>query len=1018
MEQHQDSLNKQVTELKMAGHGAAEREMATLEVGQRIGDFSVASAEPVAEISGTAYVFSHPSGARTLWLANDDNNKSFAIAFKTPPANDTGVFHILEHSVLCGSEHFPVKEPFVNLLKTSMQTFLNALTFSDKTMYPVASTNEQDLLNLMDVYLDAVLHPAIYQRKRIFEQEGWHYEVDEKNKSLSYNGVVFNEMKGALSDPDEVLFEELNRQLFPDSAYRFESGGDPRAIPQLTYEEFLDTHARHYQLSNSYTVLYGNLNIQHVLDRIGEHFAAATDRGAGEPNTLTFQQPIVAAPTTVHMATAAENARVGLGFVLGTSEDRTRVLAVDILLDALMGSNEAPLKRAIMQANLGDDVSSFLIDGQLQPLALLQLKGAKPGVADQFEQLVHDVCDKLARDGIDPERLEASFAQAEFNLREGDWGYYADGVALAIQSLNSWLYNDDDALSYVRYEDALAAIKAHLEAHDGWFETLLREVLIGNTHRARVELVPEEAGASQEEAAELAAYAASLSTEKIEALATEAAALHAEQAQPDSPEALATLPQLTLADITDAPAEPEAAPIEGRPARGLHHKVTTRNIDYVNLYFGLERVAWEDLPYLSVLSTVLGELGTREHTAAELDTLLETHLGDFGVYVDIWSDFEDANRTYPKLVISTSAVAEKVRWAARLPKEVWSSTVFDDPDRIRDLLVQRRTRLEQSFVGSGHAWAANRAMSYVRPTARYMQQIRGVDNYLFVRDLLEHFDERAEALIGKLKQLSSQIFAEGNLFVSFGGTDEELAAWWDEAGSLALTPAPHAAADATAGADATTDGSHAAAEKRLVIPENTHHAEAFIVPTDVSYMCDLTDDAAGQIDQGTWGVVSRVLSLDYLWNEVRVLGGAYGAGFTHSADKLCRMYSYRDPQVDATLERMGRAAAWLAKWEPTEDELVGYVVSAVSGLDAPTKPRAWMQRHDAQLFRNTPEGYTQQMRASMLQTSVESIRACAAALAELEKNHERCVFGSKELLEGSDLAWDYVDLMGKRADAE
>lgn len=993
----------------MDQHGPEQR---ALVVGQRVGAFTVTSSEPVEEISGVAYTFSHPSGARMLWLANADNNKSFAIAFKTPPANDTGVFHILEHSVLCGSERFPVKEPFVNLLKTSMQTFLNALTFMDKTMYPVASTNEQDLLNLMDVYLDAVLHPAIYQRKRIFEQEGWHYEVDEKNHSLNYNGVVFNEMKGALSDPDEVLLAELNRQLFPNNAYRFESGGNPRAIPQLSYEEFLDTHARHYQLSNSYTVLYGNLNIERVLGQVGEHFAHAKKRSQEGPNPLVLQPAVKAAPAVVTMATAPENARLGLGSVIGTSKDRTRVLAIDILLDALMGSNEAPLKRALMQAGLGDDCSSYLLDGLLQPMILLEVKGAKPGVAKQFEQLVEDICRQLAADGIDPERLEASLAQAEFNLREGDWGYYADGVALAIQSLSSWLYNEDDPLSYVRYEDALATIRAHLDARDGWFERLLTEVLIDSKHKALVELKPQQTGASQEEAQELAAYAQTLSAEKIEALAAEAAALHAEQAEPDSPEALATLPQLTLADIAQAPEEPPAPAIVGRAAPGTHHKVVTRNIDYLNLYFGLEHIAWEDVPYVSILCSVLGELGTQEHTAAELDTLLKRHLGDFGVYLNAWADFDDTQTCYPKLVFSASCVAEKVRWAARLPKEIWSSTVFDDPKRIYDLLVQRRTRLEQGFVSSGHVWATNRAMSYVRPNARFMQQVNGVDHYLFLRDLLDHYDERAEALIGTLKRLSSQIFAEDNLFVSFGGTDADLDTWWDEAGDLALTKPTHPTSTPTS-ASATSP-----AEKNFVVPENTHHAEAFIVPGDVSYVCDLADDSEDELDQGVWAVVSRVLSLDYLWNEVRVLGGAYGAGFTHSPAKVCRMYSYRDPQVDATLERMRRAAAWLDEWRPKDAKLVGYVISAVSGMDAPTKPRAWMQLHDGHLFSHTPEGYRQRMRDAILATDAENIRTCARVLTEIESRHERCVFGSKELLEASELDWNYVDLMGQNTEAE
>ena len=438
----------------------------SLAPGTRHAGFTVTDVLPLPELSGTAYVMRHDAtGARAMWIAVDDNEKSFSIAFKTPPANSTGVFHILEHSVLCGSNRFPVKEPFVNLLKTSMQTFLNALTFPDKTMYPVASTNAADLKNLVDVYLDAVLHPAIYRRPRIFEQEGWHLELqdadgkaaapEDPDARLAYNGVVFNEMKGALSDPDEVLFEAVNQSLFPDTPYRFESGGDPRHIPELSYEEFLDTHARHYNLANSYTILYGNLDIEDMLAFVGSRFDAAADRGAGAPNPLPLQAPVRAPFRQVTMATATENASVGLAYVIGTAADRERVLATDVLLDALAGSNEAPLKRAVLDADLGDDFTATLVDGELQPQVLFQLKGAKPGVARRFRQLVEDTCARLAADGIDRTKLEASLAQGEFNLREGDWGSYADGVALSMQAMSSWLYDDGRPVDYLRYEDEM-----------------------------------------------------------------------------------------------------------------------------------------------------------------------------------------------------------------------------------------------------------------------------------------------------------------------------------------------------------------------------------------------------------------------------------------------------------------------------------------------------------------------------------------------------------------------------------
>ena len=368
-----------------------------------------------------------------------------------------------------------MKEPFVNLLKTSMQTFLNALTFPDKTMYPVASTNTADLENLMSVYLDAVLHPAIWHRRRIFEQEGWHLEADADG-ALSYNGVVLNEMKGALSDPDDVLYQALTRALFPDTCYRFESGGNPRAIPALTYEAFLDSHARHYAPSNAYVFLYGDLDADRELALVDEALRGAGGRRAGAPNPLALQPPVRAARQEVRMATAPSNSEVGLSYVVGTAADRTRVLAADVLLDALCGSNEAPLKRRVLDADLADDFSAALVDGVLQPQVMFTLRGLRPGAGERFRALVESSCAELAEGGIPRDKLEASLAQAEFNLREGDWGGYPDGVALAMQAMSGWLYDDDRATDYLRYEDALAELKRDASTR-GLFERLLAELV-------------------------------------------------------------------------------------------------------------------------------------------------------------------------------------------------------------------------------------------------------------------------------------------------------------------------------------------------------------------------------------------------------------------------------------------------------------------------------------------------------------------------------------------------------------
>ncbi len=955
--------------------------------------FTVAHVEEVPEIGGQAYVMRHEAtGARLLWLANADVNKSFAISFKTPPADDTGVFHILEHSVLCGSDAYPVKEPFVNLLKTSMQTFLNALTFSDKTMYPVASTNTADLENLMGVYLDAVLHPAIYARPRIFEQEGWHLEVEGEGAEakLAYNGVVFNEMKGALSDPDDVLYQALSRALYPDTAYGFESGGNPRAIPTLTYEKFLDTHARHYDLANSYTVLYGDMDIERELAFINERFLGAEKRGAGAPNTLALQAPVAPAPTRIEMATAESNAEVGVSYVIGEASQRARVLAVDVLLDALCGSNEAPLKRAILDAGLADDFDGALIDGILQPQAMFTLRGVKPGCAEKFRPLLESTCADLAEDGIPRDKLAAALAQAEFNMREGDWGGYPDGVALSMVAMSSWLYDDGRPLDYVHYEDALAEAKAGLD--NGLYERLLREIVCESRHSAEVELVPVEGGDAAEEEAELAARRAAMTDEDLAAVAAEVEALRAEQEAPDSPEALATLPQLTVADIEDAAPEPDAPMVEA-PLPCIAHELDTHGIAYVYHYFDLRRLAADELPYVGVLSDLLGKLDTEAHTASDLDTLIETNLGGLGFFTEVYTA-ERLDYAAPAFVVSASALSEKVERLADIPREVWGQTRFDDLDSIRDILTQRKIALEQYFVGSGHSAAVSRALTHYAAGNKVSGLLGGVDYYLFLRGLLAAWDERKGALAAKLAELCARIFTADEVTVSFTGSAEDRGRFWAAAGDLGLAVLGEKGAAHVL--DVQVDG-----------PVD----EGFAIPSNVSYV--VRAGAPSAKDAGTlgcWTVATRAITYDYLWNEVRVKGGAYGTGFRRSAAGTRVFWSYRDPSVDGTLGRYDGCAEWLAAWDGTEEELAGYIVSTVAAHDAPVKPRALARRQDKMRFNLLPAGYRDQIRAEELAVTADDIRALAAALVDAEPATSVCVFGGKEALEACSLNLEVREL--------
>lgn len=990
--------------------------------------FAVERRETVPELDSDAYVLRHTvSGARLLYLACDDENKAFAIGFKTPPADSTGVFHILEHSVLCGSAKFPVKEPFVDLIKSSMQTFLNAMTYPDKTIYPVATTNEQDLYNLMDVYLDAVFNPAIYTKPTIFEQEGWHYELDLpegvegeggdssaslREGTLRYNGVVFNEMKGALSDPMSVLDDAVNAALYPDTAYAHESGGDPRAIPALTYEQFLDTHARHYNPSNSYITLYGDLDVDRALAFLDELYlsqpSAASRRmdaavAAGEdpstlaPNPLDVQAPVTCEYKRVEMATTPENALVGLGLVLGSALDRKRTIAADILFEALLGSNEAPVKKAILAAGLGGNVVSYTAAESLQPYELIMLQNAQPGVARELRRVFQDACRDLCEHGVPRERLEAIISSNEYDLRQRDYGI-ADGVAIACDALSTWLYDDDAATLALKYGPVYEELRGELDG--SYFEDLLRELVLQNDHMALVELVPVDAaeGAEGAEAAELTAKRDAMTDAELADVVERTAVLRAAQEAEDTPEDKATLPRLRVSDIGEARPEPPLVVDTTAPIPCLRHGIPTNRLTYAMQYFDLSCVAFEDLPYVTLLCRLLKQLPTREHSAEELDNLLAGKLGFLSFTTEVMTQ-PDVDGVRPYLLVSAGALSEKIDALASLPREVWSSTLLldADADRVRDVLTQIRIGLEQGFINNGHSAALGRAMSYSSPSAVVREQLSGVDFYLFLRDLLEHFDERLDDLRAKLAELAGRIFVADGCMSSFTGSDEDFDAYWDAAGDLGL--------GAGDGADAGRDA--------LVVPTPCDRHEAFVIPSDICFAASAYDPRRLDIDvTGAWAVAANALSYDYLWNEIRVKGGAYGCGFRAAGERQAAFYTYRDPAIDPSIERVARAGEWLGSFEPDEAAFEGFIVSCVSGMDAPVKPYALTKRRNTTYLAGLDPHAREERRAQMLAATPGELRSLGADVTRIAAASPTCVFGGRDVIAKSNAGFNVIDLLG------
>ena len=671
--------------------------------------------------------------------------------------------------------------------------------------------------------------------------------------------------------------------------------------------------------------------------------------------------------------------------MLGSALDRKRTIAADILFEALLGSNEAPVKKAILAAGLGGNVVSYTAAESLQPYELIMLQNAQPGVARELRRVFQDACRDLCEHGVPCERLEAIISSNEYDLRQRDYGI-ADGVAIACDALSTWLYDDDAATLALKYGPVYEELRSELDG--SYFEDLLRELVLQNDHMALVELVPVDAaeGAEGAEAAELAA--------KRDAMTD--AELRAAQEAEDTPEAKATLPRLRVSDIGEARPEPPLVVDTTAPIPCLRHGIPTNRLAYVMQYFDLSCVAFEDLPYVTLLCRLLKQLPTREHSAEELDNLLAGKLGFLSFTTEVMTQ-PDVDGVRPYLLVSAGALSEKIDALASLPREVWSSTLLADADadRVRDVLTQIRIGLEQGFINNGHSAALGRAMSYSSPSAVVREQLSGVDFYLFLRDLLEHFDERLDGLRAKLAELADRIFVADGCMASFTGSDEDFDTYWDAAGDLGLGAGDGAGRDA------------------LAVPAPCDRHEAFVIPSDICFAARACDPRRLGIDvTGAWAVAANALSYDYLWNEIRVKGGAYGCGFRAAGERQTAFYTYRDPAIDPSIERVERAGAWLGRFEPDEAAFEGFIVSCVSGMDAPVKPYALTKRRNTTYLAGLDTHAREKRRAQMLAATPGELRSLGADVTRIAAESPTCVFGGREVIAKSNADFNVVDLLG------
>ena len=955
-----------------------------LTIGNSYRGFRLLERKTVAEINSEAHIFEHEwSGARLLLMANDDDNKVFSVTFRTPPTDDTGVAHILEHSVLCGSEKYPLKEPFVELVKGSLNTFLNAMTFSDKTMYPVASRNAQDFRNLMDVYLDAVFFPRMLSNPEILMQEGWHYELNSADDEPEYKGVVYNEMKGVFSSPHALLENRLMGTLFPDTAYRFESGGDPAAIPDLTQEAFVKFHRDYYHPSNSYIFLYGDMDIEATLSHLNDSYLSRFERKTIN-SKLEIQQPIPRARVSYPYPilpgeSKTDKTMLSIGMVVGEATDAEFVLAFDILTHLLLKTEAAPLKKAIIDAGIGKEVSGQFDSSILQPVFNITVSGANEEDLPNLEKVVEDTLRKMAEQGIDRRLLAASMNRAEFLLREADFAIYPKGLVYNIKCMDSWLHDADPTLHLV-YEESLRKIKAGID--QGYFEKLIERYLLDSKHQAAVALVPTE-GINEEKAAAMAkkmqAYKASLNEDEIQALVNQTAALKLRQQTPDTPEALRTIPLLKIEDVSP---HIEKVPCETRAVGDipmLYHALFTNKINYMSFMFDVSHITQEDIPWLYLLVELLGKTDTKDYDYDELSTEINLQTGGLNFGVDVYPDYRQCGGFLPKVVARAKTLEDKLPMTLKIIAEICANTSFDNHKRIVELVREIKTGWDNGISNRSLAIVDKRVLSYISGHSMYEEQGQ-LSFYHFLCDLEQKMLTDAKAASAKLTEMLKAVFKRTNLLVSVAAGEEGWAKFVDAFDAIDILP---------------TDTVEPQQHDFKLQKKN----EALLTAGDVQYVAKAGDyRKLGYEYHGSMRVLATVMRYDYLWNKIRVQGGAYGAvaRFRRRGDMF--FCSYRDPNIETTIDTYNQTAEFLRGFNADEREMTKYILGTISGMDMPLTAALKAEKAIVSHVCALSDDMLQQERQQVLSTTQEDIRALAELVDACMQDNNTCALGNEERL--------------------
>lgn len=956
-----------------------------------LAEYEILDEHRVEDVQSDGFILRHKkSGARIAILSNNDDNKVFYIGFRTPPEDETGVPHIIEHTTLCGSKKFPVKDPFIELAKGSLNTFLNAMTYPDKTVYPVASCNDQDFKNLMDVYLDAVFNPNITKYEEIFKQEGWHYELTGKDDELKINGVVYNEMKGAYSSPDEVLSSQIYRSLFPDNTYSKDSGGNPEYIPKLTYEAYLDFYHKYYHPSNSYIYLYGDMDVVERLEWLDKEYLSLYDYK--KVNSEINKQPAfdkiknVEAQYSITMDDSQENKTyLSYNRVVGDTLDEMLYQAFDVLDYALVSSPGAPVKQALIDAGIGDDVYGSYDAGILQPVFSFVAKNANASQADEFESIIENTLKEVVKTGINKEALLAGINSSEFKFREADFGQFPKGLLFGLNCLDSWLF--DDMKPFIHLECLGTFAKLRKAVDTDYFEKLIQEYLLDNTHGSSVTVKPKRGlGNEREEALakELSDYKASLSDEEIKKLIEDTEHLKKYQEEPSSDEDLRKLPMLTRADMKKNAMPFSNIEDELLDVKVVRHDIESNGIDYISFLFDAGDFAQSELGYLGFFTNALGLVSTEKYSYTDLANATNIYTGGISTGTASHPDIKDRNNFVFKFEVKLKVLEKNLDKALELMEQMLLTSDFTDTKRLGELVAQIKARLQANISSSGHLVAAMRSMSSFSRYALYQDELKGIAFYRSICHIEKELSESPKSVSDKLAAIAKKLFARNRMLISFTGNNE---AYGNAKPSLEKV---------IAGFDKMS-----AIGNQAEVHFNTAK-EAFIDASQIQYVAKTGDFICeGYEYTGALRLLRIILSYDYLWINVRVKGGAYGCMNTFLRSGESYFVSYRDPNLSDTLDVYDKIPEYIKSFSPDERDMTKYIIGTFSALDTPMNPEAKGSRSLSAYLEGITYEQIQKERNEILNAQPEDIRRLADLVEAVLKKDSICVIGNENMIKES-----------------